>query len=143
MAGLEEPALVLTPLVKEKKPEDGKDGLLTAQEITALTLRADWVILVACNSASADGTPNGEALSGLADAFLAAGARGVVVSHWEVNPTISVGLLIRLFQAWDGGKLRMEDALMVAMQAQRNGLILPGWAFRTKYSWAPFEVVSR
>ena len=71
-AGLSEPALVLTP------PETGSafdDGLLTASEITQLKLDADWVILSACNTAAADGTPGAEGLSGLAKAFFYTGRR--------------------------------------------------------------------
>jgi CHAT domain-containing protein len=66
LKGVAEPALVLTP------PETGTaddDGLLTASEIATLDLNADWVILSACNTAAADGTPGAEGLSGMAKAF--------------------------------------------------------------------------
>ena len=59
LKGLAEPALVLTPPV-EGTAED--DGLLTASEIATLVLDADWVILSACNTAAADGTPGAEGL---------------------------------------------------------------------------------
>jgi CHAT domain-containing protein len=55
------------------------DGLLTASEVAQLKLNADWVVLSACNTASAD-KPGAEALSGLARAFFYAGARSLVVS---------------------------------------------------------------
>ncbi len=45
------------------------DGLLTASEVAQLKLNADWVILSACNTAAADGTPGARGLSGLAKAF--------------------------------------------------------------------------
>ncbi|MEO7221447.1 MAG: CHAT domain-containing tetratricopeptide repeat protein, partial [Devosia sp.] len=64
LAGLAEPAIVLTP---SDSPTVNDDGLLTASEVTTLKLDADWVILSACNTASSDG--GGEALSGLARAF--------------------------------------------------------------------------
>jgi len=41
----------LTP-PKTARKED--DGLLTASEVTALKLDADWVILSACNTAAGD-----------------------------------------------------------------------------------------
>ena len=75
--GLAEPALVLTP------PEIGTDlddGLLTASEIAQLKLNADWVILSACNTAAADGTPGAEGLSGLAKAFFYAGSRCICLT---------------------------------------------------------------
>jgi CHAT domain-containing protein len=41
------------------------------------------VILSACDTAAGE-NPKAEALSGLTSAFLFAGARGVIVSHWRV-----------------------------------------------------------
>ena len=87
LKGFAEPALVLTP------PEEGSeldDGLLTASEIAQLKLNADWVILSACNTAAADGTPGAEGLSGLAKAFFYAGARSLLVSHWAVSSEATV-----------------------------------------------------
>ena len=77
MKGVAEPALVLT------SPDEGSeadDGLLTASEIATLDLNADWVILSACNTAAADGTPGAEGLSGMAKASStpeSAGAAGL------------------------------------------------------------------
>ena len=83
---LGEPALALTP-PKEPTPED--DGLLRASEVTQLKLNADFVVLSACNTAAADGTPGAEGLSGLAKAFFYAGARSLLVSHWPVDFDLS------------------------------------------------------
>ena len=44
-----EPALALT---LPQKPSEQDDGLLTASEVAALNLNADWVILSACNTAA-------------------------------------------------------------------------------------------
>ena len=53
---------------------DTDDGLLTATEAARLTLSADWVILSACNTASAENSGGGDSLSALARGFLYAGA---------------------------------------------------------------------
>jgi CHAT domain-containing protein len=79
--GLAEPALALTV---PDEPTEADDGLLTASEVATLKLNADWVILSACNTAAGD-KPGAEALSGLARAFFYAGARGLLVSHWQVE----------------------------------------------------------
>ena len=63
LEGLAESALVLTPPTEGSEAED---GLLTASEIAALEFDADWVILSACNTAAADGTPSAATLSGIA-----------------------------------------------------------------------------
>jgi CHAT domain-containing protein len=80
LSGLTEPALVLTP---PDVATEADDGLLTASEIAALKVNADWVVLSACNTAAGDGQ-GAEALSGLARAFFYAGARALLVSHWPV-----------------------------------------------------------
>ena len=76
-----EPALVLS---LPEHPTEFDDGLLTASEVAQLKLNADWVVLSACNTASAE-KPGAEALSGLARAFFYAGARSLIVSNWEVE----------------------------------------------------------
>jgi CHAT domain-containing protein/tetratricopeptide (TPR) repeat protein len=90
LPGLREPAIVLTP-----DPDDDSvfDGLLTPAEIAQLRLDADLVILSACNTASADGSGLGEGLSGLGRAFFFAGARGLLVSHWAVESTVTAALI--------------------------------------------------
>jgi CHAT domain-containing protein len=67
---------------------------LTASEVAQLKLNADWVLLSACNTASAE-KAGVEALSGLARAFFYAGARSLIVSNWEVNSDSAVTLMGR------------------------------------------------
>ena len=57
-----------------------------------LELDADLVILSACSTASSDGTPGAEGLSGLASAFFYAGTRGLLVTHWDIpsGPALDV-----------------------------------------------------
>ena len=72
----------------------GSDGLLSFREIFDLKLDADVVILSACDTAGtatarrsreAGITTGGNyALDGLVRAFVGAGARSVVASHWPV-----------------------------------------------------------
>lgn len=70
----------------------GSDGLLQFGEIFDLKLDADLVILSACNTASLAGLEatqaagveggGGQALDGLVRAFIGAGGREVIASHW-------------------------------------------------------------
>jgi CHAT domain-containing protein len=80
LSGATEPGLILTP---PEKASETDDGYLSASEIAALKLDADWVILSACNTAAGE-AKGAEALSGLARAFFYAGARSLLASHWEV-----------------------------------------------------------
>lgn len=74
--------------------DTGSDGLLSFREIFDLRLNADLVILSACDTAGmatvaasreAGVTTGGNyALDGLVRAFVGAGARSVIASHWPV-----------------------------------------------------------
>ena len=89
LTGTHEPGLILTP---PETATDDDDGYLSASEIAALKLDADWVVLSACNTA-AGGATNAEALSGLGRAFIYAGARSLLVSHWAVYSEATVKLI--------------------------------------------------
>jgi CHAT domain-containing protein len=137
MKGLAEPALVFTP------PEVGTeedDGLLTASEVALLKLDADWVILSACNTASSDGKPGAEGLSGLARSFFYAGARSLLVSHWPVETNSAVELTTGIFEEM---KTNPEIGRAEALRRSRIRLINnkdhPEYAH--PYFWAPFVVV--
>ena len=103
-----EPALVLTPPSSIAKTRS-EDGLLESSEISALQLNADLVVLSACNTAGGGGKFGGEALSGLAESFFYAGARNMVVSHWQVPSAATAQLMVRMFDHW-GAELTQGGA---------------------------------
>jgi CHAT domain-containing protein len=120
-------------------PTELDDGLLTASEVAQLKLNADWVVLSACNTASAD-KPGAEALSGLARAFFYAGARSLVVSHWAVDSDSAVALMTGTFAALAANpRLSHAEALQKSMLAMIDNKQRPDWA-DPKF-WAPFVVV--
>ncbi len=134
--GVAEPALMLTPPAQASEEDD---GLLTASEVTQLKLDADWVVLSACNTA-AGGAEGAEALSGLARAFFYAGARALLVSHWEVESDAAVALTTQAFAAAEKDpRIGRAEALrrsMLALASDRaNG--------RNAHPsvWAPFVLV--
>ncbi|MEQ1731778.1 MAG: CHAT domain-containing protein, partial [Vicinamibacterales bacterium] len=135
IGGLAEPAIVLT---LPEKASGADDGLLTASEVAALRLDADWVILSACNTA-AGSSKSAEALSGLARAFMFAGARAILVSHWAVESEAAVklttGALARI--AADQTTGRAEAMRRAMVDLIDNG---PPHAAHPAY-WAPFFLV--
>jgi CHAT domain-containing protein len=135
LSGSTEPGLILTPPTAATEEDD---GYLTASEIAALKLDADWVILSACNTAAA-GASDAEALSGLARAFFYAQARALLVSHWEVNSAAAVSLITRAVNEIARDKsVGRADALRRAMLA----LIDKGRPYEAHPAyWAPFVVV--
>jgi len=137
ISGLGEPALAFSP-PKVASVQD--DGLLTASEASQLVLNADWVILSACNTAAGDGTPGAEGLSGLARAFLFAGARSILVSHWPVRDDVAGRLTsetLRKLGAEPG--VARSEALRQAMLGVLNDDSDPTLAHPS--AWAPFVVV--
>ena len=93
---------------------NGSDGLLTFKDIFDLHLDADLVILSACDTAGKAsaaatqqaglGTGGDVALDGLVRAFVGAGARLVVASHWPVPDDFNATqrLITGLFSAPPG-----------------------------------------
>jgi len=85
----------------------GSDGLLEFGDIFDLKLDADLVILSACNTASQAGVEatreagieggGGQALDGLVRAFIGAGGRQVIASHWPAPE--EYGATKRLFES--------------------------------------------
>lgn len=139
---LAEPALVTS------LGAGGSDGLLEASEIVDLVLDANMVVLSACDTSgqgaiSQQGTglrprlqlQGGEALSGLVRAFLYAGARSVVSSHWLVPDEQTADLMEAFYRGIADGKgkaeaLRLAQAALVADPASAHPL-----------NWAAFTVV--
>ncbi len=137
LSGATEPGLILTP-PDQATEED--DGYLTASEIAGLKLDADWVILSACNTAGGVGGERGaEALSGFARAFFYAGARALLVSHWEVDSNATVKIISKAVSAVSLDKtVGRAEALRRSMLA----MIDQGTEAEAHPSmWAPFVVV--
>jgi CHAT domain-containing protein/tetratricopeptide (TPR) repeat protein len=133
--GTHEPGLILTPPATATEEDD---GYLAASEIASLKLDADWVILSACNTA-AGAAHSAEALSGLGRAFIYAGARALLVSHWAVYSDATVKLITGAIDeiARDAKVGRAE-----AMRRSMLALIDKGTAEQAHPTyWAPFVVV--
>ncbi|MEE8392941.1 MAG: CHAT domain-containing protein, partial [Rhodospirillales bacterium] len=137
LEGLAEPALVLTP---PSVGTEQDDGLLTASEVAMLKLNADLVVLSACNTASADGTPDAEALSGLAKAFFYAGSRSLLVSHWPVGSDAAVKLTTTMLkEVANDNTVGRAEGLRRSMLALMENPDKPHYAH--PMFWAPFVVV--
>jgi CHAT domain-containing protein len=142
--GLNQPALALS--APAAAGVEG-DGLLTMEEILALKLDADWVVLSACNTGAASGA-GAEAASGLGRAFFYAGTRAILVTNWSVHSQSAKGLVTDLFgrQAADPGLTRSE-ALRQAMMALMDGPGYIGGDGKTEFAyahplfWAPYSII--
>jgi CHAT domain-containing protein len=100
--------------------DPAEDGLLQIREIVGLPLSNSIVILSACRSASG-AIPEGEAVTGLAQAFFEAGARAVVGSFWPLRDDESDALVERFADHLGHGA-----SLAEAMRLARGDLIARG-----------------
>jgi CHAT domain-containing protein len=137
--GMQEPALVLSP---PDHATEANDGLLSSSEIARLKLNAAWVILSACNTAGGNDSNGTEGLSGLARAFLYAGTRGLLVSHWPVQSDAAVVLTTGMFERLErgtnkGGPAALQQTIlqMIDFPPKEN--------WRHPSVWAPFVVIGK
>lgn len=139
-----ESALVLTP-PDESAPDYRNDGFLLASDIAALTLKAEMVVLSACNTGAGKDTDS-PPLEGLAAAFLQAGAGNVVVSHWPVGDRVAPMLTreaVRLLRE-SSGRISKPEAFQRAMRKVRNNTEFdtgPEVSMAHPTAWASFSIV--
>jgi CHAT domain-containing protein len=142
--GLTQPALALTaPDVAGIKG----DGLLTMEEIIALKLDADWVVLSACNTGAASGA-GAEAASGLGQAFFYAGARALLVTNWSVDSQSAREITSELFRLQKANpqlsrSAALRQSMLVLLDSKgftdKNGKML--FAYGHPLFWAPYSII--
>ena len=113
----------------------GAPGFLAVDDILGMTLKSEIVTLSACETGLGR-LERGEGVLGLTRAFLAAGARSVVVSLWRVNDRSTAMLMEGFYRALLQRGLAREDALAEAKRA-----LLAASETRSPYYWAPFVLV--
>lgn len=124
--------LVLAQVDPRGRPE--ANGFLHLADIYQLDLRADLVVLSACQSAQGREV-RGEGIMGMTRGFFYAGAERVLVSLWNVNDQVSVELMRRFYHGILAEGLSPAAALRAAQDAIRRQ---PRW--RAPYYWAGFTL---
>jgi CHAT domain-containing protein len=142
--GLHQPALALSAPDVAGVPGD---GLLTMEEILALKLDADWVVLSACNTGTGAGA-GAEAASGLGRAFFYAGTRAILVTNWSVHSASARELVSDLFARQTADlKLTRGEALRQASLALLDGQGFKDAGGNLLFSyahplfWAPYTII--
>jgi CHAT domain-containing protein len=104
--------------------------------IELLNINANLVVLSACNTGAPDKN-GGTALSGLARASFAAGARGVMATNWYIDAAKTRELLTDIAENVKvNNGLRLPDAMQRAMSKRTREGIQPR-------DWAMFSYVGR
>ena len=121
IANLYEPALALSVPPPEYRPTSDSlldsgakyghhPSLLTASDILNLKLSAELVVLSACNTAGSNGY-NERSVLGLGQAFLYAGARSLLVSHWSVDSAATRDWMSQFFRRYGADPMRDKAGL--------------------------------
>ena len=97
-------------------PTSEDDGLLTALEVYELQIRADLVVLSACDSGRGL-RAQAEGIVGLTSAFLFAGAQQVLVSLWRVDDEASRELMIEFHRRWNHKDPKQRLGAAAALRA--------------------------
>jgi CHAT domain-containing protein len=109
------------------------DGRVLAADLMETELRADAVVLSACDTAMGKDI-SGEGLVGLRYAILARGARSVMSSFWPVSDRAAEQLMTKFYSSLLGGRVSLITASSDAMRGMRSGM------FADPALWAAFAV---
>ncbi len=115
----------------------GDDGLLETREMLDLNLKADVVVLSACDTAAGT-TSRGEGVIGMSWALLVAGASSTVVSQWRVDSAATSQLMVNFHRVMASS----PDLAHKARALQRASLAaLNGGTYKHPFYWAAFQMI--
>lgn len=117
-------AIALTPSGKD-------DGFLTSSEIIDMKLKAEMVVLSACNTGG--GNITGDGVIGLSRSLMTAGVKSVIVSLWSV-PDNSTAMLMTEFYRHLQHNPDKAAALRQAMLTTRQ-------KYSNPIDWAAFTLI--
>ena len=125
--------LVFSPVGRDGS---SRFGFLKADDISRLNVRADLVVLSACDSAAGKNL-SGEGVMGLSYSFLRAGAKQVVSTLWSIDDTKSSELMIAFYKELmrNGGNAAaaLRESQLIVMHQPHSA---------APYYWAGFELTS-
>ena len=135
-----DPALLLSLAPGNNDPTQ---ALLTSSDLAGVRIDADLAILSACNTASPDSRPFGEAFSGLATSLLYAGVKTLIVSHWQVASGAAETLSSQTVARARHGGSSLARSLQATSRALRDDPAPACQDVRAHpFYWAPFVLVA-
>jgi CHAT domain-containing protein len=103
--------------------KSNEDGLLEAWEIMNLDLKADLVVLSACETARGR-IGDGEGVIGLSWALFVAGCPTAVVSQWKVESSSTTSLMVEVHKKYRTRFDSPQSALSAAEAIRQSSLKL-------------------
>ncbi len=115
--------------------QNGEDGYLTAPEIAQLDMKADMVVLSACETALGK-IYGGEGVAGLTQSILEGGANSAMVSLWPVNDAGTMYFMTGLYELTEKQGKNYNEAINLMKRKFISGEF--GAFFQDPVIWAPF-----
>lgn len=135
------PELSAIVLSQNQTENSGEDGYFSVREISKVKLSADFVNLSACDTGLGK-ISRGEGVSGLAQAFLVAGAKGVSVSLWQIADDPTMKFMKLLYQQQENRPMPYWQAMASVKRMFIQGRLLDEKAneydLSEPFFWAPF-----
>ncbi|XP_044165638.1 tetratricopeptide repeat protein 28-like [Acropora millepora] len=126
-------ALCPNPGWTSKFPQE-EDFILKMPDVQVANLRARLVVLSCCHSGRGR-IMKGEGVVGIARAFLAAGARSVLVTLWAIDDEATMVFMRRFYQYLKEGKTA-SAAIHLSIKSLRESE-----KFSEMRYWAPFQLI--
>ncbi len=114
---------------------NGEDGYLRMGEIADLHLKADMVVLSACDTGLGK-IYSGEGLVGLTQSFLIAGSNAIVVSLWKIDDQSTAALMPSVYQHSQASGASYVQSITAVKRRFLSGEF--GEELSSPYHWAPF-----
>jgi CHAT domain-containing protein/Tfp pilus assembly protein PilF len=130
-------AVVLSEVSGALKGSSAEDGYLTVEEVALLRLKADLVVLSACETGLGK-VVEGDGVVGLTRAFLVSGARGAEVTLWVVDDTATKQFMVRVYLLAERSRAGFAAAMT---KAKRE--FIASKEFSDPYYWSGFVLYGR
>ncbi|XP_022792365.1 tetratricopeptide repeat protein 28-like [Stylophora pistillata] len=124
--------IALSPSSTTNSIPQEKDYLLTMSDIQGVQVRAKLVVLSCCHSGR--GLVKKEGVLGIARAFLASGARSVLVASWAIEDEATKQLMKHFYEHLVRGESASESLHQAVQWLRSNSFPKPS-------QWAPFVLM--
>ena len=124
--------IALSPQCTTNSTPQEEDYLLTMSDIEGVQVRAKLVVLSCCHSGR--GLIKKEGVIGIARAFLASGARSVLVASWALEDKATAKLMKHFYKHLVRGESASESLHQAVQWMRSNGYPKPA-------QWAPFMLM--